>query len=826
MLRNYVVAAYRNLIKNPLYAAINIVGLGIGLAACLLILLYVRGELSFEAWIPDAERIYVVQTRFDVPGRPPLLTGQSPGLAAKHLQQEFPEIEATARLHPRRPKVRRGDQLSFRRLYLVDPSFFEVIPLPFIEGDPATALPDTSSVILTRSMAEHFFGDESALGQTLSIDDNVRDREFRVTGIVEDPPKNSDFRFELIGLFEEDEFREEPWVADEWTSVNMYTYLRFEPGTDVDAIESQLPAFEERVIPNAEFGGRLYRVADFVTLSLMPIRDAHLHTLEGSQTRMVTRYVAVMTFAAVALLILFIACINFMNLSTARASQRAREVSLRKAVGATRVELVVQFLGESILLALCGLALALALVELALPTYNALLDRALVLDLFGHDSIVLWLLGLVVLVGVVGGAYPAFYLSRFEPARILKANKSSEAEGTAELRGFLVVVQFAISIALIICTIVVYRQYEFSQSKDLGFEKDHLLVVRGLGRKEAAQIASSIEAEIAALPGVLAVTRSSAVPGDSSESNSPVESVRLPTPEPLILGRLIIDHDFVETYAIDVLAGRDFDARERDDATGILNEELEPNPNSPTSVVINASAARVLGFASPEDAVGESLSVSFSENFQVPARVIGVLRDFHYKSIREQIRPTFYLNDSDAFESFTVRYEPGRGAEVNEAIARLWSRRLPDVPYTSLVLDEHLARLYGDERAQAMVFGAFSVLAVIIACLGLYGLAAFAAARRTKEIGIRKVLGASSLDIVKLLIWQFSKPVLAANLVAWPIAAWVMHDWLSSFQYRISLDPLLFLQAGLLALSIAWLTVGGHALRFSRTRPSRALRYE
>ncbi len=826
MLRNYVVAAYRNLIKNPLYATINILGLGIGLAACLLILLYVRGEFAFESWIPEAERTYVVHTRFDVPGRAPLLSGQSPGLAAKHLAEEFEEIEAIARLHPRRPKVRRGDALFFSRLYLVDRSFFDVIPLPIVEGDPETALRDTSSVILTRSMADKYFGDEPAMGQILAIDDNVRDRQFRVTAVVEDPPKNSDFRFELIGLFDEDEFRAEPWVAEQWTSINMYTYLRFAPGTDVSAVEARLPEFEQKVIPTAEFSGRVYEIADFVTLSLMPILDAHLHTLEGTQKRMVSRYASVMTFAAVALLILFIACINFMNLSTARASQRAREVSLRKAVGAKQSELIVQFLGESVLLALLGLAMALSLVELCLPSYNSLLDRELVLRLFGPDSIVPLLFGLVVLVGILGGLYPAVYLSRFEPARILKANKSSDAGGTAELRGFLVVVQFAISIALVICTIVVYQQYEFTQNKDLGFNKDDLLVVRGLGRKDAAKVASALKDEVSKLPGVLAVTRSSDVPGDSSESNSPVEATRFPTPEPLVLGRLIIDHDFVETYEIELLAGRDFDGRAMDEARGIVTDSPQRELDFVPSVLLNEGAVYTLGFAAPNQAVGETVELSFGEDYRATARVIGVLRDFHYKSIREQIRPTFYINDTSRFSNLTVRYAPGKRAEVETAITEIWGRMVPDVPYKAELLDDHLARLYGDERAQAMVFGAFSVLAVIIACLGLYGLASFTAARRTKEIGIRKVLGASSFDIVKLLVWQFSKPVITANLVAWPIAAWVMHDWLESFQYRISLDPLLFLQAGLLALSIAWLTVGGHALRFSRTRPSRSLRYE
>ncbi|MEL6546565.1 MAG: ABC transporter permease, partial [Myxococcota bacterium] len=626
MLRNYVVAAYRNLIKNPLYAAINIVGLGIGLAACLLILLYVRGEFSFENWIPDANRIFVVQTRFDVPGRAPLLSGQSPGLAAESLGREFDEIEAVTRLHPRRPRVRRGNKLFFNRLYLVDENFFELIAVPFVAGDPKTALQDNSSIVLTESMVEKYFGDEPALGKTLAIDDNVRDRDFKITGIIKDTPKNSDFRFELIGRFDANEFRDVPWVADQWTSVNVYTYVKLRKGAEIDAVRAKMPEFEARVVPDADFGGRSYSIAEFIDLTFMPILDSHLRTLEGSQTSAVSRYASVMTFAAVALLILFIACINFMNLSTARASLRAREVSLRKVMGATRRELIGQFLGESVLLALLGLALALAAVELVLPSYNGLLDRELELHMFGQESIVPWLGVLVVLVGIVGGLYPAVYLSRFEPARILKANKSSDSGGTAELRGFLVILQFAISIALIISTTVIYRQYEFSQNKDLGFNKNNMLLVRGLSRKDAARVSAAFKNEVAKIPGVLAVTRSSDVPGDSNESNSPVEPLDAGASEPIVLGRLYIDDDFIDSYEIEVLAGRDLDDRARDDGTGIDIANGGDGLDFAPSVLLNENAVQMLGFESPDDAIGKTIRVSYSEDYRSPALVVGVVR--------------------------------------------------------------------------------------------------------------------------------------------------------------------------------------------------------
>ncbi|MEL6544119.1 MAG: ABC transporter permease, partial [Myxococcota bacterium] len=823
MLRNYLTVAYRNLTKSPLYTGINVVGLGIGLAACVLILLYVRGEFSFENWVPDGERIHRVHARFDVPGRAPIMATSSPGPVREKLLEAFPEIEAAARIHPRRSKVQLEDKLFYERFYLVDDTWFDLFPPNFIEGEMKSALRDTSSVVLSQSMKEKYFGEGSALGKTISLDDSVRDREFKVTGVIEDSPKNSEFTWEFLGLFDPEEFKEQPWIAEQWTSVNVETFIKLKPGADAAALATKLPEFEKQYIPNVQMGGKTLPVHEFIEFTIMPLPDLHLHSVEGSQVNAVTPYTSVMTFAGVALLILIIACINFMNLSTARASQRAREVSLRKVVGATRRELVMQFLGESSMLALLGLVFAMAIAQLALPAYNQFLDRELTLSFFGADSLLPWLLALVLLVGVGGGLYPAFYLSRFRPASVLKANKSSETQGSARLRNALVILQFAVSIALIICATIVYQQYNYTQSKDLGFHKENMIVVRDMFRDAAKKASDVLAEEIRRIPGVEATTLSGAVPGDGQENNGLLEVPGDTRGEPLVLGRFDMDWNFFEAYGIDLLAGRylseDF---ANDDMTGLSDlakEDPEAVADRQVSIMVNREGVRMLGFSTPDEAIGKLMKLTVTENIRVDAQIVGVLDSFHYKSIHEQIRPTYYIHDGTN-SAMTIRVAKGVDLDaVMKSAESVWRQHVPELPFRGQILEENLSELYEAEEARAQMFTVFSLLAVIIACLGLYGLASFTAARRTKEIGIRKVMGASTLDIVRLLLWQFSKPVLIANLIAWPASAYMMNDWLTSFQYRVSLNPLLFVAAGILALLIAWVTVGGHAARFAQTRP-------
>jgi putative ABC transport system permease protein len=559
----------------------------------------------------------------------------------------------------------------------------------------------------------------------------------------------------------------------------------------------------------------------------MKLTDLHLHARGLGDLKPPGNIRTVMTFIGVAAMILLIACINFTNLATARASQRAREVALRKVLGAHRGQLMAQFLGESILMALIGFGLALAIVELALPVYNEVLQKKIALSDLGQGWLSLELAGLIVLVGVIAGVYPALYLSRFLPARILKANKSAAAEGSGGLRAGLVVVQFAISIGLLVCTGVIYAQTIYAKTMDLGYRQDGLLVVRTPNATQAKAVLKTLKDEVLRLPGTTAAALSADVPTDQDENNTLVELPDKPNPQPVLLHSRVVDHHFFSTYQVPVLAGRTFDeSHGGDDFTGTGEEKAARGGN----IVINSLALGRLGFASPNEAVGKQLLLSVGDGPQDSLRarmtIVGVVGDIYYRSVRDELAPALFSIDRADFRELTVRYEGVSPLAAQEAIGKVWRALAPDAPFKAEFLDKLIAQQYAAEEAQAAMFAAFAGLAIIIACLGLYGLASFSAERRTKEIGIRKVLGARVPDVVRLMVWDFSKPVVVANLIAWPASWFLMTEWLNGFQHRIDLNAVPFLAAGLVALLIAWATVAGQAARVARANPIHALRYE
>ncbi|MDX2142315.1 MAG: ABC transporter permease [Rhodospirillaceae bacterium] len=825
MLHNYLTIALRNLLKNKLYAAINIFGLTVGLAACLMILLFVREELSFDRWVPDAERIYRLHTRFDIPNRLPLLAVAAPGPAKPALEKDFAEIEAAVRLVDQRAVVKRGSDVFFEEVVLADANVFDVLSLPFAAGERSAALVDASSLVLSEAMAKKYFGDAPAVGQVLTITFSFGTRDMRVTGVFKDLPSNTHLKLDFIGHLIEAEFDQRPWVLKSWTSINTSTYVKLKTDADIAAIRRAMPAFEERHLPGFNIGGRDLKAADFMELSLVALPDLHLKSRGTGGFKPAGDATVVATFSAVALLILLIACINFTNLATARASLRAREVALRKVLGAHRRQLIVQFLGESLLLAAIALVLAVGVVAAALPVYNQLLGRELALTV-GDGGLWAGMLGLVVLVGVVGGFYPALYLSRFAPARILKANRSSAATSSGRLRGVLVVVQFAVSIGLMICTAVVYGQTRYLRNMDLGFNTSGLLTISGLGRDAARNVGDALRAELARIPGVTGVTRAGEEPGDQDENNTLIEIPGQISDQPLVVGVSSVDYDFFSVMEIPILAGRplskDFPA---DDFDGSPDELAARNGN----VVLSRGALKLLGLTDPSEAVGRELRMSVGgegNRKQMTVTVVGVAENVRYDSGRAEIRPMLYQVRPRTFDYVFLRVRNADPARVQDEAARVWRELVPEQPFVADFVATKLAAQFDSEAARGTLFAAFAGLAVVIACLGLYGLASFTAERRTKEIGMRKVLGARVRDIVRLLAWDFSKPVLAANLIAWPAAWALMRDWLNGFESRIDLSPLLFLVAGSLALAIALATVAVHTARVARANPIHALRYE
>jgi putative ABC transport system permease protein len=826
MWRNYLRVGLRALAKNKTYAFINVFGLSVGLAACLLLLIYVRYETSYDEQLPDAERVYQVQLVSTDPEDPQRRVEQYTHGIIVETWRRFPQIEEIARVHEATPVFLRRGEPSFAPMHLTEENFFRIVRLPFLRGDPETALRGLDSLVVSRSEAINRFGTIDAVGETVTAVRRGEQYNLRVTGVFEDIPRNSHMAFGMIGRIS-DRDREECG----WGCYLDFVYLKLRPGAAPEDVERQLPAWERRSVPPSEVGSQERSEADMFDWRLVNVRNVHLSGAEGPLERPGNDRITLVTFAIVALLILGMAVVNFVNLATARASQRAREVALRKVLGATRRQLVVQFLAESLLVTGIAVLLSLVLIELAVPYLSAFLDSDFEANWFGTEGLLLPIVLLWVVVALAGGLYPAFYLSRYRPAEVLKANKSTaEPLGTGRMRQVLVVAQFAVSIALIVCTIVVYSQTRFAQSSDLGFRREGLIQIGNANRAAVAPQTETLMREIARIEGVESVAGSNVAIADEEERTIGVSVPGLAAP--LTLGYYSVSPELFETLGLRLLAGRalsrDF---ARDDAwVPIVEPDVAAEramAQRGANVVVNALAARRMGFASPEAAIGKQIGIEMfgPEIGIVPTTIVGVVADSRFRSARQAIEPQIFF-DRRIYNNFIVRFASADPEGVRRRIEATWRRRVPDVPFEADFADAALARLYEQDAARGKTFAGFALLAVVIACLGLFGLAAFTADRRTKEIGIRKVFGARSRDVVKLLVWQFSKPVIVANLIAWPAAWWVMREWLNGFDSRITLGPGPFVVAALIAFAIAIGTVAGHAIRISRTNPINALRYE
>ncbi len=832
MWRNYLTVGLRALAKNKTYAFINIFGLATGMAACLMILLFVRYEMSYDRWIPGGENIYQFQSWYKSND-----TGEenklqmTPWRAGEALKKDFPQVEAKVYAFGTEPVfIKDGQASTIEDFIYSDGDFLSVVPLPLARGS-ANALSRVNSVVLTETEARRLYGTDDIVGRTHSVISRGITRDFRVTGILKDLPKNSHLRISTIARIDYAQFNADtPQVLDCWGCQNGWVWATLKPGADAKAIEAALPAWEKRNIPGQNIGGARFNEGDEQDWHLVNISDIHLGEAQSGAMSPGNDRGTIITFAIIALLILGMAVVNFTNLATARASQRAREVALRKVLGATRKQLIVQFIGESVLIAILSMLIALSLVELLMPGFAAFLEADMAVSYLGADGILLPVLLLVIVVGVLGGLYPAFFLSRFQPASVLKANKSSaESVGTGRLRNALVIGQFAVSIGLIICTAIIYGQTVYARTADPGFKRDHILQVDELNRYQLIGKGETIAQQTRRVPGVEAVGRTTIGVATKNQSNT---GVMVPGgSEPINIGIYGVDTGFFDAMGLQLASGRWFEeTRPMDDMT-------LPYPPDPVAekamaqrggnIVINELAAKRLGFNDPAQAVGKTFRAALVDPEQglVPVTVIGVVKDSRFRSIREPLDPIMFQNSNSGHTHMIVRFR-GDPAAVRAGVERAWKGITREVPFNAEFSDEIMMELYEAEDARAKTFAAFAILAVVVACLGLFGLAAFTAERRTKEIGIRKVLGARARDIVRLLAWQFSKPVLVANLIAWPIAWWAMRDWLNDFDARIDLGPTPFLLAGGLALAIALGTIAGHALKVARANPIHALRYE
>jgi len=832
MWRNYLTVGIRALSKNKTYAFINVFGLAIGMAACLMILLFVRYEMSYDRWIPGSEDSYQLQTWFKSKE-----TGEEQQLqmtnyaAGPALRKDFPQVEKTVYVFSNDPVFfQRGEATSTKYYYFVDENFLDVVRLPLLSGN-AAALAQVGNAVISRSEAIKRFGTDRVLGRTFTLISRGKKRDFKIVGVLGDLPKNSHLKVSaLMRLDFPAYFAEEPRFFECWGCQSGWVYARLRPGADPREIERRLPAWEKNNVPIEYAGEARFYAGDDTDWHLVNVGDVHLGRAQSGVMAPGNDRTTIVTFAIIALLILGMAVVNFTNLATARASQRAREVALRKVLGANRRQLVAQFIGESVIVALLAMVIALALVELLLPPFAAFIDADMKLSYFGQGGIALPVLLLVLVVGVLGGLYPAFFLSRFQPAQVLKANQSAaETPGSGRLRNILVVGQFAVSIGLIICTAIVYGQAAYARSVDPGFQRDHILQVDELGRAQLFGKEEMIAERTRRVRGVDSVGLTTIGVATDNANNT---NVMVPgRTDPVLIGLYTVDEGFFDAMGLKLVAGRWYDAaRPLDDMTLPYPAEAAPQRAlgaRGANVVINELAVKRLGLRSPAEAIGKTYKAGLLENQYglVPVTIVGVVGDSRFRSVKVPVDPILFQNANQGHSNMIVRFH-GDPEAVRAGVERVWKGVTNEVPFSARYSDDIILELYKAEDARAKTFAAFALLSVIVGSLGLFGLAAFTAERRTKEIGIRKVLGARVRDIVKLLVWQFSKPVIVANLIAWPVAWWVMREWLNGFDTRITLGPTPFLLAGGLALAIAIATVAGHAFRVARSNPIHALRYE
>ena len=817
MTLNGLLVLYRSLSRHRLYAALNVLGLAGGIAVFLVLLLVVRYERSFDRWLPHADQVYRLDSTFFEVGQPPEEISDTTFVALPLLRADYPQIIDGARAMGRNDPVSAGSLINSERVTFVDPSFLNVIEAPIIAGDRMTALASPTAVVITEAIARKYFDTTQALGRTLDITHEGVKRAYTVSAILKNLPANTTLQFQMLVPLTPP-IEQDVEAFHNWGSSSGLTYLRFRTPAEARAVASDLPNFLARRAAGTGDDQLGPRPQDGLKLSLIRLPDAHFHDVSveadvaGADPRVVY------SLGLVGLLALITAAINYVNLATARSGLRAREVALRKVMGATRSMLLRQFLGEAVALVAVAALIGLALSELAVPFVNTLGGWDMRID---YARVVPLLAALVIAVGLGAGCYPAILLANYRPAAVL-ASARTPAGGRlgTRLRAILVLAQFASAIAFAICTLVIDRQAAFLGTADRGFERNGLVIVSSLRALELRSRQLSILDALRRVPGVTSATLSDREPDSNKNSDVTVSRAGQPGAPPNLVVE-VVGADYLPTYGVHLLAGRWFDAAHREDDSKGLRDGRQM-----VSTVINRGAVGVLGFATPADAIGKV----FSRGARAPApmRIIGVIGDVRFGTPRAPVGPQFYLYDSGPFDSGqgAIRFS---GVPAHEIIARLqttWRQVAPDYPFDAKTANERLSGSYKPDQQRAQLFSAGAILAVAIACVGLYGLASFSTARRMKEIGIRKVLGASTRDVLLLLVGQFVRPVLIANLIAWPIAWAVMRGWLAGFDQRITLSPLFFLLAGGGALLIAVLTVLGQAWRVAHAEPARALRYE
>lgn len=826
MFQNYLITAYRNIMQDKAFATINIAGLAIGFAACLLIFLFVWSEINYDQWIKDNQRIYRLESTYTVRGRGPLANATVPARTKEVFANDFADrIEAVTHILTVGPNVRRGDQQFNETVRLVDKAFFDIFSLDFIAGSKDTALPDSRALVMSEEMAKKYFGTNAAVGETLTLINQGRTDNFRITGVFKDLPDTSHMTLDMIAFLDPEEAEQRtPGLMTNWFFPAAFTYVKLKQGIPPEALEKDFAAFSDRhnIVPQVSSYANTKPHEYFMPL-LINVQDIHLDDRVTGDMKPHGSFFIVYAFSGIAILLLLIASINFINLATARSLRRAQEVALRKTLGASRQQLIGQFLMEAILTVAIASILALLIVQVSLPFYNQLLNLNLSIGtILTPTGLTLGLL-FILLTAMISGAYPAFFVSRARPGDVLHANKSGN-EGSSLLRSSLVTFQFAISIALIAATAILYQQTSYVSGLNMGYQSENRAVLRLPFSPTVDLTGSSLMNELKRVSGIRSVGLSGNIPTDAIGATFAVFSPAVDNNSSVSMPFVSTGYGYFETYGIKPIAGRTFSESYGTDRLPV--DPANPLPEYEGTIIINESTLAKTGYGTAENAIGQPLRISQPNNMAHNMTIVGVVPDIHYGNARTATTPTIFYYLPTFIFSLSFEYDPAQLDSIRAEVERLWSEQYPDNNIVLQFVPELISAQYDDENRQGALLTAFSLLTVVVAGLGLYGLASFMAARRTKEVGIRKVLGATVTNIISLFVWNLSKPILIANILGWPMAWYFMSDWLSGFIYRIDIGLLPFLIAGLAVSLFGALTVAGRTYKVAKTHPSKALRYQ
>lgn len=797
MLKNYITIALRNLLRQKGFAIINILGLTIGLTVSALIILYIVHELGYDRFHDNADRIYRVAVNGEISGQELNVAVSSPPFGPA-LVNDYPEVVDYTRVNPPQHSLFSiGDQSYYEdNILYADSSFFNLFTVALLHGNPETALTVPRSIVLTESVAKKYFGEDYPIGKVLRYNDQA---DLTVTGVCEDYPDNSHFSFQaLISFSTLVEFRGEGWM-NTWGNFSMYNYVMLDEKADLEILLAKMPEFFEKYMSDE------IQEADIsFKIVLQPVTSIHLHSNLMAEIGSNSDISYIYILMAITLFILVLASINFMNLSTAKSANRAREVGIRKVVGSSRQNLIRQFIGESVIISLISLFITFFLIELILPAFNNITGKDLDMKYILDWQLTLGFILLAVIVGVFAGSYPAFYLSAFNPIRVLQGRMKAGSSNSL-LRNALVFIQFTVSITLIIGTVIIYRQLTYLKEKDLGYEPNHVIVIN-LRNEKTRGLGPVIKEKFQTYPNVLSASLSTGLPaGQLSGTGYYPEGYG--EKDPWLIYGFSVDPDFVEkTMKIRMINGRNFSTEFTTDSTAVL---------------INEVLLKKLGW---DDPVGKTI---YSDNDPpTPYRIIGVMRDFHMMSLHEQINPIMLRFLGGQPNYLIIKLLSDAAPSTLLALENAWEEINPHIPFDYVYLDERIDQFYSSEEKMGNIFVYFTVFALFIAALGLYGLATFISEQRTKEIGIRKAMGSSVFLISFILSRDFAKPVLLANLFAWPVAWFAMNKWLQNFSYQTDFALWVFPAAALLTLLLALITVNIQTIRAASTNPVNSLRYE